>query len=328
MGTANGVQAARFFYPDDTGVAWFTKPQDAAQGSSGIVSDGGKYQYEEKSTAQEAVTPLVPHTGLPPHHKPMIAIVIDDMGVDVKRTARAIDELPPTITFSFLPYSRDVQAQTARARAKGHEIIVHMPMQPERVTADPGPDYLGTAMPQKEISARVIKNLSAFTGYDGVNNHMGSKFTCDRAGMETVVKILKKRDLFFLDSKTLAQSVAEDVGHENGLRTTHRDVFIDDTPTPPAVEHYLHRIEYVARHVGSAIAIGHPKDVTLDGLEKWLPTLKDKGFELVPLRTVVALRMAQYKALHTEKSAPPAVAVKAAIEKPVTSVPIEKSKTP
>ncbi|MBI1214601.1 MAG: divergent polysaccharide deacetylase family protein [Alphaproteobacteria bacterium] len=309
---AGGAKAAKFFYPDETGIAWFSSPESAAtpqpqqqataapaKEGGGIVSDSGKYQYEETPEAEDsesaAIAAASPHA-IPADHKPMIAIVIDDMGVDRKRSARAMDDLPAAVTFSFLPYSTDIEIQAEKSIAKGHEIIVHMPMQPERATADPGPNYLGVDMPASEIRAHVLKNLSLFKGYDGVNNHMGSKFTCDRAGLETVMKILRKRDLYFLDSKTIAQSVAEDVARENGLPTSHRDVFIDNTESVAAVAQSLRRIEYVAKHAGTAIAIGHPKDVTLDGLEKWLPTLKDKGFDLVPLRTVISLRTAHHRA--------------------------------
>jgi polysaccharide deacetylase 2 family uncharacterized protein YibQ len=319
---AGGAQAAKFFYPDDTGIAWFSSPaadtasaDKKADDTGVIVSDTGKYQYEETTgpdeSASAAVAAATPPHALPANHKPMIAIVIDDMGVDHKRSARAIENLPPAVTLSFLPYSTDIGAQTEKSRAKGHEIIVHMPMQPERDTADPGPNYLGVKMPQSEIRDHVLKNLAAFTGYDGVNNHMGSKFTCDKEGLETVMKILHDRKLFFLDSKTIAQSVAEDVALENGLQTTHRDVFIDNTESTAAVEKSLRRIEYVARHAGTAIAIGHPKDITLDSLEKWLPTLKAKGFELVPLRTVINLRMSH------RKDAQQAHVVKAAARKKI-----------
>ena len=221
--------------------------------------------------------------------RPMIAIVIDDMGVDRRHSARAV-QLKPEVTLSYLPYSPDIKQQTDDAKKEHHELLVHVPMQPDRKTADPGPDYLGTDMSPLDIHERIEKDLAAFTGYIGINNHMGSKFSCDREGLNVVMTALKERKLMFLDSRTSPNSVAEDVARAHHLLTTHRDVFIDNDESTAAVKDQLQRIEQVARHCGTAIAIGHPKPNTLLALELWLPTLKAKGFDLVRLSTIVNLR--------------------------------------
>ena len=221
--------------------------------------------------------------------KPVIAIVIDDMGLDRKRTARVLD-LDARLTVAYLPYSPDVKKQTAVAQSKGHEVIVHLPMQPERSTANPGPDFLEVNIAAEELRARIKKNLDAFTGYEGINNHMGSKFTRDATGIDVLMDELKKRDLFFLDSKTAADSVAEDMAFKNGVPTTHRDVFLDHFDDAARVEKALMQTERIARKNGSAIAIGHPKDVTIEALQKWLPTLEEKGFQLAPVAEVIRLR--------------------------------------
>src|SRR5690606_5666625 len=127
-------------------------------------------------------------------------IVIDDMGIDRKRSARAVD-LPSSVTLAYLPYSPDIKSQTEKAKAQGHELIVHMPMQPQRNTANPGPDYLGGDVEESALRERLVRNLSAFEGYVGINNHMGSKFTRNSTGMKIVMDELKARGLLFLDSK-------------------------------------------------------------------------------------------------------------------------------
>ncbi len=265
-----------------------------------IESDSGKYQYEEQMPpADELIGPPKPPEVLHAH-KPYIAIVIDDMGVDHKRSARAIEKLPATVTLSFLPYSPGITQQTKDAYDAGHELLVHMPMEAENDAIDPGPDFLSTKLSNAEVKERTVKNLDAFKGYIGVNNHMGSKFTQDHDRLAVVMKELEKRHLVFLDSKTVAESIAEDVARENHLPTTHRDVFIDHFEDAALVAQYLKRIEYVAKHLGSAVAIGHPKDVTLNALEKWIPTLKDKGFQLVSLSTVIDLRAAEPAAAAAE----------------------------
>lgn len=255
-----------------------------------ISSDGGRYQYEAlEQGAEKTLQPEpIPHQHMA-GRKPMIAIVIDDMGLDRAHSVRAT-KLAAGVTLSYLPYSSSIIQQTDEARKNGHELMLHLPMQPERKTADPGPGYLGVGMSPLALHERVTKNLAAFSGYVGVNNHMGSKFTKDRDGLGIVMAALAEKDLMFLDSRTAPGSVAEKIAREHGLKSTHRDVFLDDDVAPAAVAKSLLQVEQVARRAGAAIAIGHPKDVTLAALEKWLPTLESKGFELVPVSRVITLR--------------------------------------
>lgn len=221
---------------------------------------------------------------------PLISLVIDDMGLDQKRSAKALT-LPPEVTMAYLPYSRKIKEQTAAARAAGHELIVHMPMEPEHSKIDPGVDYLSTKFSADDLSARVRRNLAAFDGYIGVNNHMGSKFTQNHAGMEIVMQELRDEGLMFLDSKTINHSVAEKVARENDIPTTHRDVFLDDEETEAFTEDALQHVERIAKSKGSVIAIGHPRDITLRDLKAWIPTLEAKGFQLAPLSAVLKHRM-------------------------------------
>ncbi|TAL27232.1 MAG: divergent polysaccharide deacetylase family protein [Alphaproteobacteria bacterium] len=293
----NLVPKGQFFGPPMSlmppQITWLTpEPEDVKDQTGILSSDSGDYQYESLAPGAEMMT--LPEPIPPAHlenHKPVIAIVIDDMGLDRKHSARAV-KLPPAVTLSYLPYSPQIKEQTDAAKTDGHELLVHMPMQPDRKTADPGENYLGTDMSPLELHERIARNLTAFTGYVGVNNHMGSKFTRDRDGLNIVMAALKEKKLIFLDSRTSPKTVAEDIARAHHIETSHRDVFIDDDEKPEEVEKSLLRIESIARHAGAAIAIGHPKEVTLSALEKWLPTLKEKGFDLVPVDMVITLRNA------------------------------------
>lgn len=212
---------------------------------------------------------------------PRIVIVIDDMGLDRARSARAV-ALPAGVTTSWLPYAHDLEEQTQAARRAGHQLIVHVPMQPMG-KADPGPDALTTDLSDEEITRRLTRDLAAFDGYVGINNHMGSRFTADPHRLEVVLRILAQRGLMFLDSRTTADSKAGMLAAGLKLPLVSRDVFLDDDQSPAAVAAMLERTQEVARRHGIAIAIGHPHDVTLSALEHWLPTLRAKGFVLVPL---------------------------------------------
>ncbi len=228
-----------------------------------------------------------PHTAS--RQRPRVVIVIDDMGIDKKRSAR-MARLSSQLTLAFLPYAHNVQLQVNTAAAMGHEIMMHVPMLPQGAKIDPGPNVLRADIAADELRRRILANLDAFEGYVGINNHMGSAFTQDRAGLEMLMSELATRGVFFLDSKTHPKSVAEQVATEAGVMAAHRDVFIDHIETPQAVAKALARVEHDARKNGVAIAIGHPKDVTIEGLAAWLPTLKAKGIEVVKLGDVLKER--------------------------------------
>jgi polysaccharide deacetylase 2 family uncharacterized protein YibQ len=190
-----------------------------------------------------------------------------------------------------MTYAPDLRGQTEAAHRAGHELLLHVPMEPIDHRADPGPHALYVSMPPEEILAQLRWGLDRFTGFVGINNHMGSRFTANGRGMAVVMAELRRRGLLFLDSRTTAdsggirQAVADDVPR------AARDVFLDDDLRPTAVAGQLARVEQVARRDGSAIAIGHAHDATIAALRTWLPTLRRKGFALVPLTAVVQYRM-------------------------------------
>ena len=218
---------------------------------------------------------------------PRVAIVIDDMGVNKPQTAAAIG-LPSPITFAFLPYAQDVAGQAAKARAAGHELIVHMPMQPQG-PADPGPGALNPALPVAENVKRLKHNLEAFGAYVGINNHMGSRATEDTPLMSAVMAELKARGLMFLDSRTTAKSVGSKAAISAGIPNVQRDVFLDHEIDERKIAAQLDRLEAIARRHGAAIAIGHPHPETLKVLNRWLPAAQARGIVFVPLTALVAV---------------------------------------
>lgn len=236
---------------------------------------------------------------------PKIAIVIDDLGMD-KRALKRLLALPGPITLSFLPYAPDVQAQVDNTLAAGHDVMLHLPMEPfasEGKKLDPGRNALLTSDNPSQLYAKLEKNLSAFSGYTGVNNHMGSKFTSNLAAMEIVFQQLGKRNLFFVDSITSGRSVAETAARESGIELLRRDVFLDADHGDTAkvqIKKQLAELETLARENGQAIAIGHPYKTTIDALGPWLVTAEARGFQIVmvddllvdeePVTTLSALR--------------------------------------
>ena len=222
-------------------------------------------------------------------HRPLIAIVIDDMGVARRRSDRAA-ALPGPLTLAFLPYAENVARQSHAARRRGHEIWVHIPMQPMGFNSDPGPNVLDARLGAAEMRRRLMWNLTRFDGYVGFNNHMGSRLTANRDAMDQVMTAAGARGLMFLDSLTTNRSVAYASARAAGLPATTRDVFLDNTDLADEVMVRLAETEARARARGSAVAIGHPRDATLDVLEPWLATVEGRGFRLAPLSAVILKR--------------------------------------
>ncbi len=229
--------------------------------------------------------------------KPRVVIVIDDMGLDKKRTAR-VAALPGPLTLSYLTYADDLGAQTQAARRAGHELMLHVAMEPNDKSIDPGPNVLLTGAHAADIRQRLDWGLGRFQGYVGVNNHMGSRFTREEAGMDAVMREMAKRGLLFLDSRTSGKTVAAAAARRHRVPFEERNVFLDSVDVAGEAEARLKELESFAQSHGHAIAIGHPKDKTIAALAAWLPTLAEKGLVLSPVSAVVAEREA---ALYAKK---------------------------
>ena len=221
--------------------------------------------------------------------RPLIVVVIDDMGVDRPRSRR-VTELPQPLTLSYLPYARDLAEQATAARSRGHELMLHLPMEPMSGSVDPGPNALLTSLSLDMIRRRTVAALDSFSGYVAVNNHMGSRFTTWRPGVEASLREMKGRGLAYLDSRTHADTVGGLVAEELGMPNVDRHVFLDDVMTGDAVRRQLAETEALARRQGFAIAIGHPHDVTIQALAEWLPRLSGKGFVLGPISAAIRRR--------------------------------------
>ncbi|HKY95077.1 MAG TPA: divergent polysaccharide deacetylase family protein [Kiloniellales bacterium] len=221
--------------------------------------------------------------------QPRIAIVIDDLGPGRALARRAIDLSAP-LTLAFLPYAEGLAALTAEARAAGHELLVHLPMEPiDLAHNNPGPNALMTGLEAAEIEARLAWGLARFDGYVGVNNHMGSAFTTDAAGLKVLMQALHERGLLFLDSRTVGGSLAEATALAEGVPALGRDVFLDNEANDAAaIWAQLRQVERIARERGQAVAIGHPHPATLEALAAWLPQVQAEGFALVPVSALVA----------------------------------------
>lgn len=234
--------------------------------------------YEEKIPEDIVIPEKTPaeKTSLP-----MIAIVIDDMGISVSRT-RDIASLKYPINASFLTYAKNLKGQISLAKASGQEIMAHLPMEPQ-VMQNFTPTMLTTKMNDEELLFTLRNMLEAIPEAKHVNNHMGSRITEDKHRMAVVMKELAARKIGFLDSKTTPHSAAPEQARRFGIDLTMRNVFLDNKDDFDYITKQLKQTEEIASKRGYAIAIGHPKAQTYQALKAWLPTVKDKGFRLVKI---------------------------------------------
>ena len=219
----------------------------------------------------------------------VIAVVIDDMGLDRARALKMI-ELKGPLTLSLMTYADGLPGLVDLAHKGGHEILAHLPMQPLDPKEHPGPGALLVNMDEATIRRVMAADLDSWKGYVGVNNHMGSRFTQDRTRMTVVMEELKSRGLLWLDSKTIGDTTGPAAARTAGVPYVERDVFLDNVETVAAVTAQLEILAATAKSHGTAIGIGHPHDSTIAALKQWLPGLAARGIVLVPITEVLKRR--------------------------------------
>lgn len=207
---------------------------------------------------------------------PRIAIIIDDIGYD-RKLAYALFELNPDITFSVLPFSPFGRQISKNLHKKGAELMLHLPMEPVQYPeVNPGPGAILSSMSPDVLLAQLKKDLNEIPHVIGVNNHMGSKVTANSSQMNQVFTILKKNNLFFIDSRTAPKSQGKASARLLRIRFAQRDVFLDNFQDDAYISGQLKELVELAQKHGTAIGIGHPYKATLETLSRRLPGLKNK----------------------------------------------------
>ncbi len=216
-----------------------------------------------------------------------VAIVIDDLG-DSLDAARTVLALEPAVTMAVIPFRAASARIAAAAVEHGREVILHLPLEPERAAEmDGAPGFLRTSMSTDGLERQLEADLAAVPYIVGVNSHMGSRFTQDRAAMERLLTALRARGLFFLDSLTTPASVAAATAARIGVPFAERALFLDDDPSAPAIARVLAQLDALARTRREVIAIGHPHPATLAALAPWLAHAAAAGIHVVPASALV-----------------------------------------
>ena len=207
-----------------------------------------------------------------------LAIIIDDIGYKLEEGSQAVN-MEEAVTISIIPFSPYDKSLARLAHQNNKEVMLHAPMMPMHTQSwEWG---LNSAMNKTELVSAFTEMLAHVPHTIGVNNHGGSLFTQDKMRMTWLMNTLKQHNLFFIDSRTTADSTGIEVAIETGIPYSKRDLFLDNELTETAVRNQLDRLVEIATERGSAIAIGHPHKVTLDTLQKYFLTFKQNNIELV-----------------------------------------------
>ena len=219
---------------------------------------------------------------------PVVSIVIDGLGIGAARTMDAIMKLPPAVTLAFTPYGSDPGKLAALARARHHEILLQIPMEPyDYPDNDPGPQTLLTTLGPDQNLDRLYWHLSRLQGYAGIANFMGARFLATEAVMQPLLREAAKRGLAFFDDGSTPRSVAASLAAAGGVPFARGDVVIDAVPSPVEIDRALAKLEELAKQRGYAIGTASALPVSIAQIGKWLKTLDSHGVMLVPLTTTM-----------------------------------------
>ena len=213
-----------------------------------------------------------------------IVLLLGGMGLNPRLTDQAIEELPGDVSFGFAPYGSNLQAQVNKARARGHEVLLHLPLEPAGYPAiNPGPNTLLTDVSLDENLASLRWNMTRFTGYTGITNYMGARFLSQPDYLKPVLAEFKKRGLVFLQDAGVALSAIDEVSRATGLPVRKGELVIDANPDAESIAAALQKLEEQAKRQGIAIGTGTGLAVTIEEVAKWSRDLRRRGIVLVPV---------------------------------------------
>ncbi len=278
------------------GAATITMPGDA--GPAGAASSAGTPAIAAASPLPKAPVaglfqttptgplPVIGPNGMTPASayarpfrsdgRPMVGLIVGGLGLNPQATKQAIEQLPPAVTLSFVPYTANLQGWIDLARAAGHEVMIDVPMQPVNYPDnDPGPQTLLANARTDDLMAHTLWALSRATGYFAVDNYQGAAFFKDKSGFTTFLSTLKARGVGFIDD-----GQARDV--QGAWSRASADRVVDATINAQTILAQLIGLEATAKSRGQALGTGMAFPVTLAVALKWTQSLDGKGIQLAP----------------------------------------------
>lgn len=250
-------------------------------------------EHRGEERREETVQPPPPERSAPGDDSGgrHVAVIIDDIGYDL-RLVEELARIEAPLAFAVLPHTPHAREAARLLHAAGKEVLLHLPMEPRSYPGnDPGKGALFVRMSPGEIRRRIEADLAAVPHVSGVNNHMGSRFMEDEAGLAVVMQVLARRGLFFVDSVTTGHSRARSAAIRAGVRYATRSLFIDHAPGyAAALAALVQPPPRGSKRAKPLLMIGHPRPETLRALVDAQPLWRDGGVRVIPLATYLALQ--------------------------------------
>jgi polysaccharide deacetylase 2 family uncharacterized protein YibQ len=278
---------------DATPAAQVTQVTQVIRAGSALVADPALIENTAQGPlpkiADDGRKPMTAYAGAAGGNaKFKIAIVVGGLGISATGTRLALDSLPAGVTLGFAPYASDAGDWAAKARAKGHEVLLEIPMEPfDFPDSDPGPHTLRSGQDEEANLQRLTWALTRFTGYAGVTNLLGQRFLSDSDALSPMLTWLNRRGLYFFDNGSASQSVAPTVGAQVGIPLVASGPPIDNIQTAMEIDRHLSELEAKARANGSAVGSAFLYPVSLARIAAWAKGLQSRGFVLVPVSAIV-----------------------------------------
>jgi hypothetical protein len=216
-----------------------------------------------------------------------VAIIIDDIGYDLA-PVRELLKVDADITFAILPLCSHSREAAEMLHEAHKETLLHLPMEPNSYPKEkPGNGTLFTDMNSEELIFQLEKDLASVPYVSGVNNHMGSKFMADEDKLILIFNKLKKKKMFFIDSRTTANTKAFAAAEKVNMQMASRKVFLDNDRDYNEIYKKLLEVTQNSSDVSPVIIIGHPYPETIRAIKDASRVLREKGILIVPVSRLI-----------------------------------------
>ena len=228
------------------------------------------------------------------------------MGNRLTLGRRAVN-LPGVMTYAFLPHAPHSKSLAEKAHEQNKQVMLHQPMAAQS-HRKMGLGGMGESLTAEQLEKILNDNLASVPYAEGINNHMGSLLTRQKNMMDMFMQSIAHRgNLFFVDSRTTSTSVALQEARENGIASTTRDIFLDNTKSVDVINKQIDALITKAKRKGYALAIGHPYRETLEVLESRIPLLQEQGINMVNASDYIKYKHEEKLTWHTSLSPSPKV---------------------
>lgn len=226
-----------------------------------------------------------------------VIIIIDDWGNNMAGSEELL-ALPIPLTGAVIPGMPFDKQDAQRLNDAGKEVMLHVPLEPEKGKASwLGPKGITVGMPKEKILDILNQAKVDMPYIKGMNNHMGSKAMKNETIVKTLMEFAAQNGLYFVDSGTTTTELSEKYTKLNNMPFLKRSVFLDNTPSTEHVKSKLRELQEVAKEKGYAIGIGHvgPQKGphTARALKELIPQMQKDGITFITVSQLLELGLVE-----------------------------------